>query len=319
MDFIAIDFETANNNYNSACALGLVMVKNNKIVDSKYYLIQPPTLKFNPKNIEIHGISPDDVRDKPKFPKVWKEISQYFDNTNYVVAHNARFDMSVLKICLKDYNLNIPDFKYVCSMVISGKAVRKLGYYAKDYRTLDDISKLFNIELNHHNALSDANACAQIVLKTLDVTNRKSINTFLSTYRSVKVRSFMDLKVKNRYFGKGQRFNHIKISEIKTENENFDTDHPFYNKNFVFTGELENISRRDAMQRIVDIGGIVKSGVSSKTDYLVVGKQDLTIVGEDGLSTKERKAYKLIDKGLDIKILNEHDFLKLLKLEKGFA
>ncbi len=319
MDFIAIDFETANNNYNSACALGLVMVENKEIVNSKYYLIQPPTLDFSPNNIEIHGIKPEDVENSPKFPEVWKEISKYFNNTNCIIAHNATFDMTVLKACLENYNLEIPKFNYVCSMVISGRGVRKLGYYARDYRKLDEICQLFNIELNHHHALSDAKACAEIVLKTLDITNRKSIDTFLSTYRSVKVRSFKDLKIKNTTFHKGKKFNNIRISEIKPESKNFDTTHPFYGKSIVFTGELKNISRRNAMQKVVNIGGIVKSSVSSKTDYLIVGKQDLTLVGSSGLSTKERKAYDFIDKGFNIKILSESDFINLIENKKSLA
>lgn len=319
MDFITIDFETANENYNSACALGLVAVSNNKIIDTKYYLIQPPTLNFNPKNIEIHGIRPNDVKDKPKFPEIWEEISQYFYNTNYVIAHNATFDISVLKVCLEDYGLEIPDFKYVCSMVISGRGVRKLGYYVKDYRSLDKVCKLFNIELEHHNALSDAKACAKIVLKTLRITNRKNLNTFLSTYSSVKVRSFKEFKVKNRSLYKYKKFENIKISEIKPETSNFNTDHPFYNKNIVFTGTLNNISRKNAMQKVVNIGGKIKSSVSSKTDFLIVGKQDLSLVGETGLSTKERKAYALIDKGHSIKILDESNFLNLLSTKESLT
>jgi DNA polymerase III subunit epsilon len=64
MDFVALDFETANENRDSACALGLVVVENNEIVKKDYWLIRPKELYFNPFNISIHGITPDDVKDK---------------------------------------------------------------------------------------------------------------------------------------------------------------------------------------------------------------------------------------------------------------
>lgn len=86
-------------------------------------------------------------------------------------------------------------------------------------------------------------------------------------------------------------------------------------KNIVFTGELNTIERKDAMQKVVNAGGIVKTGVSSKTDFLIVGMQDKSIVGSKGISTKEKKAYELIEKGKEIKIINENEFIKLLELK----
>jgi DNA polymerase III subunit epsilon len=87
---------------------------------------------------------------------------------------------------------------------------------------------------------------------------------------------------------------------------------PFFQKNIVFTGELSTLERKEAMQQVVNSGGIIKSGVSSKTDFLIVGTQDKSLVGESGLSTKERKAYELMNKGKTIKILTEEEFIQLL-------
>ncbi|WP_142413099.1 exonuclease domain-containing protein [Hathewaya massiliensis] len=313
MSFVCIDFETANKFYNSACSLGLVLVEEETIKESKYYLIQPPDLNFDQGNINIHGITPDEVADKPKFCDVWNEISDYILSADYVIAHNAVFDMSVLKCCLEEYNIPIPNFEYVCSIPISARAVRKLGYPTKDYKSLSNVCDLFNIKLNHHNALSDAEACAQVVINSLLTVKRKNLESFLSTHRSVPIHSFKDLEIKKNFFAKGvSKFNRVKIEDIKTDKCDFDETHPFYNKNFVFTGNLQNIDRKLAMQKVVDLGGIIKSGVSRTTNFLVVGIQDLSLVDESGMSTKEKRALELIDKGFDIKFLSEVCFLDMI-------
>lgn len=95
MNFIAMDFETANYQKHSACSLALVMVQDSKIVGEYYTLIQPET-EFFWKNIQIHGIRPEDVKEAPKFPDVWKQIQQYYQLNSLIVAHNAGFDTGVL-------------------------------------------------------------------------------------------------------------------------------------------------------------------------------------------------------------------------------
>lgn len=311
-DFIAIDFETANNNNNSACSMGLVVVKDLEIVESKYFLIQPPVMSFNEINIKIHGIWAKDVKDKPKFPEIWDEIKHYFAN-NIIIAHNAQFDMSVLKSLQLEYNLNIPDFVYMDSMTISTKAC------GSDIRkTLDARAEALGVELtNHHNALDDTLACANIVIETVKRCKRKSFQSFINVYSSLNKKQFQELK-HQQYFRKGRTFDSVKISEIETCTT-ADCNNPFYGKNIVFTGELSKYGRKDAMQLVADLGGVVKSGVSSKTDYLIVGAQDESIVGDDGLSRKEEKAYELIENGQDIQILDENEFVRLtsLNLQEG--
>jgi DNA polymerase III subunit epsilon len=94
--------------------------------------------------------------------------------------------------------------------------------------------------------------------------------------------------------------------------ETINTKNPFFGRNVVFTGELRSLGRKEALQQVVNLGGSIKSGVSRKSNYLVVGIQDKVLVGKEGLSTKEKKAYELLDKGKDIKIVNEEEFIKLL-------
>lgn len=310
LDFIAIDFEIANNKMSSACSLGLAFVKDNKIIDEKYYLIQPPTMQFDNATIKIHGLTANDVINAKKFNEIWEEIKHYF-NEIPIIAHNAQFDMSVLHSCITEYSLELPEFEYICSIPISTKACReKVG------NSLTDRLAHFNIKLNdHHNALADSRACAELVLACLEVKKRKSLQTYISMFgQGITVHKFSELNPQT-YFGKNGKFRskRIAISEIAVTVETIKTNHPFFGKNVVFTGDMSTIDRKEAMQLVVNAGGIIKSGVSSITNYLVVGKQDLSLVGDEGKSTKEKKAYDFIEKGKNIKIIRESEFLRLIE------
>lgn len=84
----------------------------------------------------------------------------------------------------------------------------------------------------------------------------------------------------------------------------------FYGRTVVFTGTLSSMVRSEAQQKIVDIGGILGNTVTQTTDFLVVGQQDYRVVGDDGMSGKQEKAIKLIEKGSALEILSEDNFLK---------
>ncbi|MFS0781686.1 exonuclease domain-containing protein [Bacillus sp. 1P06AnD] len=315
MDFIAVDFETANRQNNSACSLGMVFVENNQVVDEQYFMIQPPSLSFDAKNISIHGITPEDVKDEPTFDLIWPKIEAYFSGIP-IIAHNAFFDMSVLKACLKEYHINKPDFPYLDSIQLSTKALTgfKVG------QSLKERSAFFHIDLSqHHNALADARACAEIVIKSIEMKKRKSLSSFLNTYKTIPVKHFSELKghasfpSKKTYTQRVKTFApSIKISELKPSTGQFDINHPFFEKNIVFTGELEGIERKQAMQAVIDAGAKVKSTVSKLTNYLIVGTQDQRIVGPNGMSSKEIKAIDLMHEGHPIEILTESDFIKMI-------
>lgn len=313
MTFIALDFEIANNNYNSACSIGLVFVNDNEIIDKKYYLIQPPGNKFDPAMTKIHGLTPEDVKEAPTFDLLWNNISDYFNNDTYVIAHNARFDMSVLKSCLITYDLEIPDFNYACSIPISTRACRGEGIA----NSLKARTERFGIEMdNHHNALSDAKAVAELVITCIKLQRRRTIHSYFRTYSSIAIRSFVELEHDTVFRRGGFNFENVRISDIKPETDEFDENHPLFNKNVAFTGVLDTIHRAEAMQSVVNLGGGLRSGAGQTTDILVVGRQNKRIVGETGKSSKERKAEQLNKEGFDIKIINEDEFISLINYRK---
>ncbi|MEG2254053.1 MAG: 3'-5' exonuclease [Vagococcus sp.] len=160
MNFIAYDFETANGQLHSACSIALVMVKNDEIVGSYYSLIKPET-SFHPKNIEIHGISSEDVKQAPTFPEVWQEINQYFQENRLIVAHNASFDNRVLSGCLAYYGLPEAHYLSLCTVRTSRKLYKELPNHR-----LNTVSSYLGIPLDHHHhALDDSLACANILMQ----------------------------------------------------------------------------------------------------------------------------------------------------------
>ncbi|AFH49642.1 DNA polymerase III subunit epsilon [Ignavibacterium album JCM 16511] len=157
--FLAIDFETANYYRDSACALGLVRVENCKIVAKESFLIRPPSQWF--VFTDLHGITWEDVKDAPTFSELWPDIKKYFRGVDFITAHNAPFDRSVLMKCCERYRIEPPQKPFICTMQLSR------SFWGFEYYRLNDVCDYFSIQLNHHEALSDALACAKIMIKTL--------------------------------------------------------------------------------------------------------------------------------------------------------
>lgn len=160
-EFTAIDFETANRYPTSACSIGIVVVRGGEIVEECSRFIRPEPFFFYRKFIDIHGITPDMVEDAPSFYDVWASIGRYFD-TEALVAHNAVFDMSVLKACLERADIYARLPHSLCTCRLSRKLVKGLPNYK-----LNTLCDHFGIELNHHEALSDARGAAKIMIELL--------------------------------------------------------------------------------------------------------------------------------------------------------
>lgn len=306
-DFVAIDFETANKYYGSACSIGIAAVKNSEIVKTFYSLINPLS-DFSQENIEIHGITEQDVKEQPTFEELWPRISHFFGSYP-IIAHNAQFDMSVLKksLCYS----GALDFKYIDTMSICRDIV-------PGTKSLSNCAQWFKIDLgNHHNALDDAISCAKIAIACMEHYKAENFGQLCFGLENVKIHQFSELLPMNQTFFRKKRGNNlvhstVKPCDIKQTVTDVNPNNPLYGKSIVFTGEL-SIDRSDAMQLAVNVGAIIKTAVSKKTDYLVVGTQDLTLVGTSGRSSKERKAEELNNSGtVCIKIITEEQFLSLL-------
>lgn len=153
--FTAIDFETATGYRNSICQIGLVKVENGIIIEEINVLIQPPENFYWSQFTDIHGISSKETITAPAFNQVWQILKPHIENQD-VVAHNGfGFDFPVLEKTLEHYSLPIPNYNKICTYKI--------------YRSnLANLCKEHKIQLNHHDALSDAKACAELYVMFLN-------------------------------------------------------------------------------------------------------------------------------------------------------
>lgn len=159
MNFLAIDFETANYSPDSACAVGLVRVESGEIVRRECHLIRPPGKDFY--FTYLHGISWEDVAEQPTFGDLWPKIERMMEGVSFLVAHNARFDQGVMNACCRRAGISIPDMPFQCTVRLSR---RLWGIYPTN---LPAVCRHFDIPLNHHDAASDTEACAQIMIRAL--------------------------------------------------------------------------------------------------------------------------------------------------------
>jgi len=325
MDFITLDFETANAERDSPCEIGLTFVENSKIVETKSWLIKPASHhRFDSFNVYIHGITSAMVKNSPEFHELWKEIQPLIDN-RFVFAHNASFDFSVLRKTLELYDLEYPTLTYGCTCLLARCLWLGLPSYS-----LDNLCRIKNIPLEHHRAAPDSKATAELALLMFGETSIWSCEGIFEQLHvycgSMEFDSYYPCG--KRLCGKRHRLvsnnadhfqtNYISRWEshegiaIVDEHSEPNPDSIFYGKHVVFTGALRSMTRSEAQQVIVNIGGTSGESIRKDTGFLVVGQQDYRIVGDSGMSSKQRKAIDMANKGCPIEILSEEDFLKNL-------
>jgi DNA polymerase-3 subunit epsilon len=305
MNFVALDFETANECRDSACAVGLTTVSDGKIAASTYHLLRPPELRFSPWNTKIHGLGVADVVDSPTFGELWPSIRHLVEG-NLIIAHNASFDTSVLRHSLSAAGIEVPRTSYLCSLSIARRAWPDLATHSLGF-----LASTFGLELDHHNAASDATASATLVLRAA---------TELGHNCPFKLAEALGIYV-------GEIFSHdqwMSCSSPRTPRDSqtlevvlpdgYDiSQHPFYRKNIEFTGRLDLFGRSDAERVVSLFGGNSNNSVSKKTHYLVIGVLDVrTLAAGQTESGKIQKVRALKEKGFEIRIISEADFAELI-------
>lgn len=156
LDFAAIDFETANHDRDSACAVGIAIVRSGRLTSLERRLIRPPSDDFF--FTYIHGIKWGDVCDEPVFAEVWEDLLPLFSGLKFFAAHNAPFDQGVLEACCRRYGISPPGTRFICTVQVARSVWRIFP------TKLPNVCQSLDIPLNHHEAGSDAEACARIVI-----------------------------------------------------------------------------------------------------------------------------------------------------------
>lgn len=287
LNFVAIDFETANNYRRSACSLGLVVVRDGIITDSKYWLIKPDPLEVGFHQKRVHGLSLEELLDKPSFGELWSEISPYFEN-QILVCHNAGFDISVLSHLMNHYQIENALNPYFCTMQSSKWVFPGEMSYGLRYLAFKN-----NIEFLHHHALEDARACAQLAIIIA---------------KQLEINSLSDFDKRIRQIARQSKKKESPIKEAETLP--LDETHPFYQKQVVFTGTLQKFLRSDAKVFVESVGGVFSDSLTRNTNYLVIGSWNPSF-GNKEKSSKMVKAEKFIESGSDLQVIDESYFMEL--------
>ena len=306
IDFVAIDFETANRFRWSPCAIGISIVRNSKVVEQITQLICPPNATdadwFDDFNISIHGITWEMVKDKPKFLDVWNSLIPKIGNLP-LVAHNAAFDIGVLRESLDEEGGEWPTLTYTCTLVTS-RLILDLPSYSLPF-----VADALKVELKkHHDAGSDAKACADILLKLCKKTSSSTIDSFLG---SLNVR-WGNLSEGN---WRGSTVRPKLPHDLPEPRTDADKNHFLFGKHIALTGALPSgILRSKAQERIAYFGGIPQGGVNKETSLLVVGDIDPhKLAPGSEMSAKMKRAIELQAKGQKIEIISGFDFIPLLE------
>lgn len=306
MNFIAMDFETANRNRGSACEIGLVKVENFEIVERRSFLIRPKENRFDGFHTRLHGIDAEMVADSPEFDVVYAEIKEDLE-ASPLLMHFAQFDVSVLRHALDLYGLPYPELTYACTYEMAKRA--DLGLLS--YR-LDSLCRHFGIVLEeHHRALPDALACAMVGIRLCRMR-------YVSDFEGIVDGFDMGLgKVwDGGYLPSGAKYaRDFDLKDLEVDGSKFDERSPFFGKQVIFTGKMEALTRKEAQVRVLEIGGLTSNAVSKKTGFLVMGEQDVTRWGAGHKSTKLKKAEQLLGAGQEIELLSEGQFLEMLEID----
>jgi len=302
LDFCAIDFETANSFRGSPCAVGLARFSNGRVTATHRRLMRPPQGfdEFNAFNVMLHGITRKMVAREPRFAEVLPEIVEFAGGLPFV-AHNAAFDMGVIRDGCGASEITWPQVSYACTLVLSRITWKLLSY------SLPWVAEAAGVELSHHHEPEADALAAGSVMVAIAREHRAGALEELFSATGVRLGSLTP----GEWFGCYRtEFMHF----VRAANQNADPNNPLYGREIVFTGALSSMTRETAWQVVASVGGQPCRSVTQGTNILVMGYQDASVLRPgECLSGKARRAEELRAAGQAIEIMCEADFLQHLK------
>ena len=290
-DFIALDVETANADFASICSIGLVHFRNGNVFKSLTILVDPEDV-FDPINIGIHGIRPEDVSGKPNMARVFPVIGAALEDA--AIVHHSPFDRTALARAAAKYGTGgLPCF-WLDTLQVARRTwdhFRDDGGYG-----LANLAKAFGISFNHHDAAEDARAAGLVLLRAVK-DGGTSLQQWVDDIGYTSTGTSAPHRKRPPYAGKYARTG--------------DGDGPLVGETVVFTGSLQ-VPRAKAAEDTATAGGNVADAITKKTTILVVGDQDLRYTRGEQKSSKHRKAESLIASGIPIRIVGESDFMRMM-------
>ncbi|GFZ93282.1 exonuclease domain-containing protein [Nesterenkonia alkaliphila] len=341
LDFTAVDFETANGFRGSPCAIGMVRIRDGNVDELYFKRMRPPAGfdRFDPRNVEIHGITPQRVAAEPRFGELFGEIREFI-GTDTLVAHNAAFDAEVFESALEVSGLDSPGgLRMLCSVRLA-RAVYQLDSHALPKAAAE---AGFHLK-HHHHALWDARAAAAIVV---DIAERQRTNRLQQLFaaQQIEAEELEAWTAPRAYESRATRqvrsYAHLldataagvtdammpDLMRWQEEGRNLppspeaDPGHPLYGQHLVFSGNLA-LPRPEAKALAAEHGATTSSKVIGATTMLVIGDgvslQDIEQAVHGGAPVAPMQARKVREalarraKGQPIRILTESEFRELL-------
>jgi DNA polymerase-3 subunit epsilon len=286
MDFVAIDVETANSNMASICQVGVAKYENGTLSEEWSSLVDPEDY-FDFINVDIHGITEEDVAGKPIFPELVNQLGSFLNGT--ICVSHTHFDRVSINRALTKYRLSEFDTTWLDSARVARRAWKEFAWSGYG---LANVCKKIDYQFNHHDALEDAKASGHVLLAAIKNTGL-DVNAWLKRVKQ-------PINPTN------------KTSSSAAIKRDGNPEGELYGEILVFTGTLET-PRRVAADLAASIGCTVAAGVTKKTTLLVVGDQDISKLAGKEKSSKHLKAEQLIRKGQNIRIIQESDFKELVQ------
>jgi len=284
MDFVAIDVETANADMASICQVGVAKYNNGVLAEEWSSLVDPEDY-FDFINIDIHGITEEDVAGKPKFPELVNQLGGFLNGT--VCVSHTHFDRVSISRALAKYGLTNFDTIWLDSARVARRAWEEFAWGGYG---LASVCKKIGYKFKHHDALEDAKASGHVIIAAIEKTGL-DVSAWLKRIK--------------------QPIDPANVLSGASINRDGNPEGELYGEVLVFTGALE-IPRREAADLAASIGCTVAARVTKKTTLLVVGDQDISKLAGKEKSSKQLKGEQLIQKGQNIRILKESDFKELV-------
>lgn len=290
-NYTIIDLETTglDSEFDEIIEISALKIKNDCVIDEYSTLIKP-NFPINTFITELTGITNEMVENAPTIEQEIKRLINFIGN-DILIGHNINFDINF--IC-NNYN-KIEKDNFINDYVDTLRLARRI---------LSDL---------HHHRLIDLVKYYEIKSDGFHRSSKDCKNT-LEVYLHLKQDILKKFDSEDNFIAEMKKSSILKASNISTFNKDFDITHPLYNKKCVFTGSLEIMQRKEAMQKVVDIGGLVQDNINKETNYLIVGSLDYSSNVRDNKSSKMKKAESMKLKGLDIEIISENVFYEMLNI-----
>ncbi|CQR73346.1 DNA polymerase III PolC-type [Sporomusa ovata DSM 2662] len=286
-NFTIIDIETTGYdvNFDEIIELSAIKVRNKEIQNTFQSLVQPE-IEIDEFITDLTGITNDMLKSAPILNEVLPLFLDFIGD-DIIVGHNVNFDINFIY----DHSLQITGKPLSNNFIDTLRLTRKLFPDAPNHKLIT-LAKHFKLnKLPAHRAMADCEATLELYDLITNNVEESGIN-------------LPELFKKTRY----KRI----CPQVTTTKTTFDTEHLLYEKYCVFTGTLEKIQRKNAMQLVVDLGGYCTNTVTKKTNYLVLGNLEYCKTIKDGQSSKLKKAQSLILSGYDLEIISENVFFSLI-------